>query len=140
MYRTLEIFFVLSLLKILFPIFQKNSTFNRKKSLWKVKCTVRLIESTEYVSVSKKLGILEFSRIFFSFWPWSLWKPPEAKVYLSLINLNEVSNICLHMKHLPYPCSHFYIDIKFGDRLCSKDKRRAWPIWYQHKSDYTWIG
>ena len=43
-----DIFFVLSLLKILFSIFQKNSTFNRKKSPWKVKCTVRLIESIEY--------------------------------------------------------------------------------------------
>ena len=43
-----DIFFVLSLLKILFSIFQKNSIFNRKKSPWKVKCTVRLIESTEY--------------------------------------------------------------------------------------------
>ena len=42
-------FFVLSLLKILFSIFQKNSIFNRKKSQWKVKCTVRLIESTEYL-------------------------------------------------------------------------------------------
>ena len=42
-------FFVLSLLKILFSIFQKNSIFNRKKSPWKVKCTVRLIESTEYL-------------------------------------------------------------------------------------------
>ena len=54
MYRTLEnfkadTFCVLSLLKVLFSIFQKNSTFNRKKSPWKVKCTVRLIESTEYL-------------------------------------------------------------------------------------------
>ena len=29
---------------------------------------------------------------------------------------------------LPYPCSHFYVDIKFGDRLYSKEKRRAWPL------------
>ena len=29
---------------------------------------------------------------------------------------------------LPYPCSHFYFDIKFGDRLYSKEKRRAWPV------------
>ena len=43
-----QINFVLSLLKVLFSIFQKNSIFNRKKSPWKVKCTVRLIESTEY--------------------------------------------------------------------------------------------
>ena len=30
--------------------------------------------------------------------------------------------------HMPYPCSHFYFDIKFGDRLYSKEKRRAWPL------------
>ena len=29
---------------------------------------------------------------------------------------------------MPYPCSHFYFDIKFGDRLYSKEKRRAWPV------------
>ena len=52
MYSTLEFFFVLSLLKILFSIFQKNSIFDRSKSLWKVKCTVRLIESTEYYFVN----------------------------------------------------------------------------------------
>ena len=27
---------------------------------------------------------------------------------------------------MPYPCSHFYFDIKFGNRLYSKEKRRAW--------------
>ena len=27
---------------------------------------------------------------------------------------------------LPYPCSHFYVDFKFGNRLYSKEKRRAW--------------
>ena len=29
---------------------------------------------------------------------------------------------------MPYPCSHFYFDIKFGDRLYSKEKKRAWPV------------
>ena len=29
---------------------------------------------------------------------------------------------------MPYPCSHFYFDIKFGDRLYSKEKRGAWPV------------
>ena len=28
---------------------------------------------------------------------------------------------------MPYPCSHFYVDIKFGNRLYSEEKRRAWP-------------
>ena len=43
--------------------------------------------------------------------------------------------ICLYLVVLvffyslmPYPCSHFYFDIKFGDRLYSKEKRRAWPL------------
>jgi hypothetical protein len=29
---------------------------------------------------------------------------------------------------LPYPCSHFYFDIKFGDRLYSKENRLSWPL------------
>ena len=37
---------------------------------------------------------------------------------------------------MPYPCSHFYFDIKFGDRLYSKEKRRAWPV----LTVTTWIG
>lgn len=44
--------------------------------------------------------------------------------------------------------SHFYFDIKFGDRIYSKEKRRAWPllfwIWSVAKIDIkvtvtTWI-
>ena len=33
-----------------------------------------------------------------------------------------------NFKFMPYPCSHFYFDIKFGDRLYSKEKRWAWPV------------
>ena len=29
---------------------------------------------------------------------------------------------------MPYLCSHFFFDIKFGDRFYSKEKRRAWPV------------
>ena len=29
---------------------------------------------------------------------------------------------------MPYPCSQFYFDINFGDRLYSKEERRAWPL------------
>ena len=51
---------------------------------------------------------------------------------------------CVDTTLLPYPCSHFYFDINFGNRLHSKEKRRAWTIfniicyqiWYQSKSDY----
>ena len=29
---------------------------------------------------------------------------------------------------LPHPCSHFYFDIHFGDRLYSKEKRPGSPL------------
>ena len=29
---------------------------------------------------------------------------------------------------MPYPCSHFYFDINFGDRLYSKEKRPSSPF------------
>ena len=50
---------------------------------------------------------------------------------------------------MPYPCSHFYFDIKFGDRLYSKEERRAWPLlfWIKSVAKFdvkvkvtTWIG
>ena len=50
---------------------------------------------------------------------------------------------------LPYPCSHFCFDIKFGDRLYSKEKRKALPVFFWIKSVAkfdikvkvtTWIG
>ena len=47
------------------------------------------------------------------------------------IMLLYVINVTLlTVKHtlLPYPYSHFYFDIKFGIRLYSKEKRRAWPL------------
>jgi hypothetical protein len=28
---------------------------------------------------------------------------------------------------MPYPCRHFYFDIKFGKRLYPKEMRRDWP-------------
>ena len=41
---------------------------------------------------------------------------------------------------MPYPCSYFYFDIKFGIRLCSKEKNTYDIIcrqnWYQSKSNY----
>ena len=38
---------------------------------------------------------------------------------------------CLNLISMPYPCSHFYFDINFGDRLYSKEKRRAWPLLFR---------
>ena len=37
---------------------------------------------------------------------------------------------------LAYPCCHFYFDIKFGNRLYSKEKRRAWPMTMTGKIRY----
>ena len=50
----------------------------------------------------------------------------------------------LTLNLMPNPCSHFYFDIKFGDRLYSKEKRPGSPllfwIWsvakFESKSDY----
>ena len=36
---------------------------------------------------------------------------------------------------MPYPCSHFYFDINFGDRLYSKEKRPDIKV-----KVTTWIG
>ena len=49
---------------------------------------------------------------------------------------------------MPYPCSHFYFDIRFGNRLYSNKKKRAWPVFpIQSVAKFdikvkvtTWIG
>ena len=43
------------------------------------------------------------------------------KMALTFAWLVEIKSMTL----LPYPCSHFYFDINFGDRLYSKEKRSA---------------
>ena len=35
---------------------------------------------------------------------------------------------------MPYPCSHFYFDIKFGDRSYSKEKRPGSPLLFRIQS------
>ena len=35
---------------------------------------------------------------------------------------------CTFFTLMPYPCSHFYFDIKFGDRLYSKENRPGSPL------------
>ena len=55
----------------------------------------------------------------------------------------------LQTQLMPYPCSHFYIDINFGDRLYAKEKKSGSPflfcIYSVTKFDInvkvtTWIG
>ena len=58
-------------------------------------------------------------------------------------NINYDS-IFFYVYALSRPCSHFYFDINFGNRLYSKEKSLAsslwniicYQIWYQTKSDY----
>ena len=35
-------------------------------------------------------------------------------------------------RHMPYPCSDYKFFIKFGNGLYSKEKRRAWPLPFEH--------
>ena len=43
--------------------------------------------------------------------------------YLIFLGLNHHCQICFSL--MPYPCSDFYFDIKFDDRLYPKDKSWA---------------
>ena len=51
-------------------------------------------------------------------------KTSKAKLVLKPKN-NQKS---LQINRIPYPCSHFYVDINFGDRFYSKEKRRGSPL------------
>ena len=55
-----------------------------------------------------------------------------AHFNLSLKEHYQNAPICSSWKILwilmPYPCSHFYFDIKFGDRLYSKENRLGSPL------------
>ena len=42
------------------------------------------------------------------------FRPLKAEVSEEILNWHSL---------MPYPCSHFYFDINFGDRLYSKEKR-----------------
>ena len=42
----------------------------------------------------------------------------------------SIENCEIQKSLMPYPCSHFYVDIKFGERLYSNKKRRAWPFFF----------
>ena len=58
---------------------------------------------------------------------------PDAKkvrvVFTTVFTVISIaSDINFNRQLMPYPCSHFYFDINFGDRLYSKEKRKAWPL------------
>ena len=40
----------------------------------------------------------------------------------------EIVGLIKHLILLPGPCSGKTFDINFGNRLYSKEKRRAWPL------------
>ena len=58
--------------------------------------------------------------------PWiSLFYTDIGLLNFLMFHFNFVTSLpCL----MPYPCSHFYFDIKFGNRLYSKEMGRAWPV------------
>ena len=85
---------------------------------------------------------------------WFLYKTP---VFIPRAwTKTEISDLLPHLVHiviewplLPYPCSHFYFDINFGDILYLKEKRPGSPllIWIQSVAKFdikvkvtTWIG
>ena len=41
----------------------------------------------------------------------------------------------MKLRLMPYPCSHFYFDIQFGNRLYSEEKRPGSP--FTGKTDST---
>ena len=47
--------------------------------------------------------------------------PPDFENFLILV-------MVVIFTLMPYPCSHFYFDINFGDRLYSKEKRTGSPL------------
>ena len=60
---------------------------------------------------------------------YSAWPILRTVFTLAQISKNRGQSMIL----MPYPCSHFYFDI-FGNRLYSKEKRRAWPLLFWIKS------
>ena len=52
----------------------------------------------------------------------------SSKIFCEVEESTVQSRFSDNLWLMPYPCSHFYFDINFGDRLYSKEKRRAWPL------------
>ena len=55
---------------------------------------------------------------------------PCAQLVCALHNKPELKTLFSRAlcSLMPYPCSHFYFDIKFGDRLYSKENRPGSPL------------
>ena len=74
--------------------------------------------------------------------PWitlQIWTRPSGNRHFISLTLEtnkhpyQASVLCvlndnLNKRLIPYPCSHFYCDIKFGDILYSKEKRPGSPF------------
>ena len=72
---------------------------------------------------------------FSKIWPsLRVTKPPgrklffEKRIIMPQAGFEPTTSWLLERSLMPYPCSHFYFDTKFGDRLYSKEKRRVWPV------------
>ena len=50
-------------------------------------------------------------------------------IKFQILLVKRIQHLCGDFVNImPYPCCHFYFDIKFGNRLYSKEKIRAWPL------------
>jgi hypothetical protein len=47
---------------------------------------------------------------------------------LNIVFFPKKINVSYQIQLMPYPCSHFYFDINFGNRLYSKEKRPGSPL------------
>ena len=54
-------------------------------------------------------------------------QPKIKNLGLALTCIKVVKN-CKILTFMPYPCSQFYFDINFGDRLYSNEKRPGSPL------------
>ena len=65
-------------------------------------------------------------------WDFWIFKVPFFAHFSRNFNFSnmfiELTLTQFYLNLLPYPCSHFYFDTKFGNRLYSKEKRPGSPL------------
>ena len=53
----------------------------------------------------------------------------KSNLFVCIFEKNHNNKIKLgNFNQMPYPCSHFYFDINFGDRLYTKENRPGSPL------------
>ena len=108
----------------------KITVFNKKKVLWNenripvTKAELPEIKTGFSLWECGQRDILSFSH---RDWVCCGWQNTHQKTHLWSFPA-KYTNFSCTSSLLPYPCSHFYFDIKFGNRLYSNEKRRTWPL------------